>query len=295
MIKIKCLSGCPWIGQWLARSHCSSTVVLVLLGMTMPVLPALADQLPDERFALAAGGYKVFRYNSSALLTDRETGLGLGFSPEDVLGLESRQTIARLAGSWRFRPRHSLGLAWYRLSSTNSLGIDREIDWIDENGDPITIPVDARVGSRLDYEIVKLGYLWNFYQSDKVQLSAGAGLHVTDVSLELDAETTSTGRNARRGATLVPLPVVSFDVNYLVSPKFAWYLKADLFALSFDDWSGTYSDLLVGAEYRVWKPVGIGLALNSNSLRVVEETPDTRFAFENRISGLLLYLRWYFQ
>ena len=83
--------------------------------------------------------------------------------------------------------------------------------------------------------------------------------------------------------------------NRRQSPKFAWYLKADLFALSFDDWSGTYSDLLVGAEYRVWKPVGIGLALNSNSLRVVEETPDTRFAFENRISGLLLYLRWYFQ
>jgi hypothetical protein len=295
MIKIKCLSGYAWRVPALAKSRCSSTVVLVLLGMTMPFLSALADELPDERFALAAGGYKVFRYNSSALLTDRGTGLGLGFSPEDVLGLESRQTIARLAASWRFRPRHSIGLAWYRLSSTNSLAIDREIDWIDEDGNPITIPVDARVSSRLDYEIVKLNYLWRFYQSDKVQLSAGAGLHMTDVGLELDAETTSSGRSARRGSTSIPLPVVSFDVNYSISPKLAWYLKAELFALSFDDWSGTYSDLLVGAEYRAWKPVGIGLALNSNSLRVVEEAPDTRFAFENRISGLLLYLRWYFQ
>lgn len=140
---------------------------------------------------------------------------------------------------------------------------------------PITIPVDARVGSRLDYEIVKLSYLWRFYQSDKVQLSAGAGLHVTDVGLELDTETTSSDRSARRGSTSIPLPVVSLDVNYSISPKWAWYLKAELFALSFDDLSGTYSDLLVGAEYRAWKPVGIGLALNSNSLRVVEEKPDT--------------------
>lgn len=293
-MNIRWLSSCAWLVPVLARPHCSSIAALVLLGVTMPSLPALADEPPGERFALGAGGYKVFRYNSSALLTDRDTGLGLGFSPEDVLGLESRQTIARLAGSWRFRPRHSLALAWYRLSSTNSLAIDREIDWIDENGDPITIPIDARVGSRLDYEIVKLGYLWNFYESDKVQLSAGAGLHVTDVSLELNAETTSSGRAARRGSTSVPLPVVSFDVSYALSPKLAWYLKAELFALSFADLSGTYSDLLVGAEYRAWKPIGVGLALNSNSLRVVEEKPDTRFAFENRISGLLLYLRWYF-
>ena len=37
--------------------------------------------------------------------------------------------------------------------------------------------------------------------------------------------------------------------------------------------------------------LGIGAALSSNSLRILEEKPKTRFEFENRINGILLFIQ----
>lgn len=255
---------------------------------------AAEGDFSEDKFTLAVGAYDVFRYDSTALLTSRDFGVGLALSPEDLLGLDSRQTVLRLEGTWHIHPSHALTFSWYDINSSNSLSVERDFEWVDNDGNAITIPVGASVSSSLDYDIFKVGYLWNFYDSDKVRLSAGAGLHMTDITLTLNAETTVSDLNASRGKTTVPLPVVSFALNYHVTPRFGWYLKAEVFALSFDDWSGAYNDALLGVEYRLWKRLGIGAALSSNSLRILEEKPKTRFEFENRINGILLFLRGHF-
>ena len=262
--------------------------------LSSPAVFAAEKEFTDEKFTLAIGAYGVFRYDSNALLTSRDFGVGLAFSPEDLLGLDSRQTVLRLEGTWLFRPSHALTFSWYDISSSNSISVERDFEWVDQDGNTITIPIGASVGSRLDYNILKLGYSWSFYNSEKVRLSAGAGLHMTEITLGLNAETTSTGVNASSGKTTLPLPVVSFALNYQVTPRFSWYLKTEVFALSFDDWRGAYDDATVGVEYRVMEWLGIGVALNNNSLRVVEENPDTRFEFENRINGAMLFLRGHF-
>ena len=262
--------------------------------LSSPAVFAAEKEFTDEKFTLAIGAYGVFRYDSNALLTSRDFGVGLAFSPEDLLGLDSRQTVLRLEGTWLFRPSHALTFSWYDISSSSSISVERDFEWVDQDGNTITIPIGASVGSRLDYNILKLGYSWSFYNSEKVRLSAGAGLHMTEITLALNAETTSTGVNASSGKTTLPLPVVSFALNYQVTPRFSWYLKTEVFALSLDDWRGAYDDATVGVEYRVMEWLGIGVALNNNSLRVVEENPDTRFEFENRINGAMLFLRGHF-
>ena len=255
---------------------------------------AAEEDFGEDRFTLSVGAYDVFRYDSIALLTSSEFGAGLALSPEDVLGLNSEQTVLRVEGTWNIRPAHALTFSWFDITSTNSLSVDTEFSWVDREGNEITIPVGASVESKLSYDILKVGYLWRFYTSDKVQLSAGAGLHMTDVKLSVEAETTVSDLNATTGETSVPLPVVSFALGYTVTPRFGWYLRAEVFALSFDDWSGTYNDALLGAEYRLWKNLGVGAALSSNSLRVLEEKAETRFEFNNRISGVLFFLRGHF-
>lgn len=76
---------------------------------------AVENERGDEKFTLSVGAYEVFRYDSTALLTNRDVGVGLAFSPEDLLGLDSRQTVLRLEGQWRFRPAHALTLSWARF------------------------------------------------------------------------------------------------------------------------------------------------------------------------------------
>jgi len=255
---------------------------------------AHAEDVVPNKFRIALGGYAVPGYESAMSLVDADFGAGVSISPEDVLGLKTEQAVLRLDGRYRFTNKHSLTFSWYSISSDGNKSLEEEIDWVDGNGDPITIPIGANVDTNLDYDIYKLGYLWSFHHTDKVELSAGAGLHITRIAIGLTASTTSTGVDATDVSTSVPLPVLSFALTYKITPKFAWHLKSEFFALSFDDWQGTYTDGTAAMEYRAFKHVGLGVGLGSNALKVSETTDDYKFRYDNRITGLMLYVAGYF-
>ena len=255
---------------------------------------AQADDGVADKFKIALGGYTVPVYESSISLTDPDFGAGVSISPEDTLGLKTRQTVLRLDGQYRFNKEHSFTFSWYRISSDGNKSLEHQIDWIDENGNPITIPVGASVNTTLDYDIYKIGYLWSFYHNDKVEMAAGAGLHITRIAIGLDTKTTSSGVDSKNISTGLPLPVLSFGLIYKVTPEFAWYLKSEFFAIAFDNWEGSYTDSTAGIEYLAFKNVGLGIGFASNSLKVTEKTSDYKFTFDNRITGVLLYAAAYF-
>jgi len=272
---------------------------LITLLLTISTFIVMANQaraeepLPDK-FKIAIGGYAVGRYDSTMSLTESTLGAGASISPQDTLGLDLKQTVTRLDGYYRFTPKHALTYSWYNISSTGNKVVEQDFDWLDENGDPITIVAGAQANTVLDYDIYKIGYLWSFYHNDKVELAAGAGLHITSISVALDVETTLGPLEAKNIKSTIPLPVLSFGLTYHVTPKFMWYLKSEVFAISIDDWSGTYTDSTLAMEYRAWKNVGLGAGLGSNALKIIEEPGDYKFQYENRISGLNLYVAAYF-
>jgi hypothetical protein len=238
-----------------------------------------------DKFKISAGGYSVFKYDASMSLTSPSAGLGVAFSPEDSLGWKGEQTVLRLDGRYRFTDKHALAMSWYRISADGERSINRDIEWLSPSGDVITIPVGAGVKSSMEYDIVKLVYKWSFYHNEKVELSVGGGIHLTDIAVNLTASATNTGETASRAASLVPLPVVSFRLGYDVTPKLNWFLQTELFALSVDDWDGTYSDLQLGMEYRLLPKLGVGFGLGTNSLRLLEDTAKSRFNYDNRVTG----------
>ena len=256
--------------------------------------PAYAeDNLPDK-FKIVLGGYTLVRSDTTMSLTEPNTGAGISIDPRDTLGIETEKTVARLEGYYRFNEQHALTYSWYAISSDGTKTLADEINWVDENGDNITIPIGASVKASMDYDIFKLGYLWSFYHNDKIELSAGAGLHVTRVAIGIDTATTSSGIDAKKVSTTVPLPVLSFGLTYHVTPKYSWYLKSEAFYLEFEDWTGSYTDSMLGMEYRVWERLGLGVALASNALKVTEDTSDYEFTYGNRISGAFMYAAAYF-
>lgn len=255
---------------------------------------AYADEVILDKAKISLGAYALTRYDSSVSLTEPKTGTGVSVSPEDTLGLNTRQTVVRLDGYYRFNKQHGLTYSWYSINSDGNKNLDEQFEWVDDNGDTITIPVGAQVTSSLGYDIYKLGYLWSFHHTDKVELAVGAGLHWTRLDLQLLSDTTSSGLDAQDVSTSIPLPVMSFVMTYSVTPKFLWSLKTEFFAMSFDDWDGNYTDSTLGAEYRLHKNFGLGLGYGSNALKLSENTNKYKFNFENRISGLRVFVSAYF-
>jgi len=252
-----------------------------------------SDDEPDK-FRIALGGYFITSFDSIVSLQEPNLGAGISLSPEDTLGMDHRQTVIRLDGYYRFNKAHALSYSWYSLSSTGSKVADTQISWIDRNGDEITIPVGAQVDSVFDYDIFKVGYLYSFYHSEKVELVVGAGLHVTRLELGLTAETTSSGIDASDVDVTAPLPVISLGLKYNVTPKFSWHIKSEVFAISYDEYDGTYTDATLGMEYRAWTNIGLGIGLGSNALDLNQTTSDYKLKYSNRLTGIHAYLAAYF-
>ncbi len=261
-----------------------------MMGMARAEAPQL------DKFKISIGGFALPRYDSSISVTDPDLGAGVSIDPQDTLGVDIESSVLRIDGYYRFSPNHSLTYSWYNIDSDGGKTLERPLEWVDEDGNGIIIPLGAQVTSRLETDILKVGYLWSFHHSDKVELGIGAGLHITRLAISLDAAspTLPIPPSINQVDTTVPLPVVSFVLNYKVTPKLHWYLKSEAFALKFDNWTGHWRDSTLGLEYRAWKHVALGAGLSSNSLDLDEDDPTYKLKFDNSITGGLIYLAAYF-
>jgi len=152
-------------------------------------------------------------------------GVGINISPEDTLGLKTEQTVFRLDGHYRLNSQDAVTFSWYNINTESSKILTHDIEWADENNNKITIPIGVRTTSRFNYDVYRIGYLWSFYNTDKVELSAEAGLQITHIEVNLKSDTTSSGADAGDIKSTVPLPLLAFGLNYNVSPKLFWYLN----------------------------------------------------------------------
>ena len=270
------------------------TVFLVLCSLFAMTFQAYAEETTPDKFRFAFGGYALVRFDTTISLTAADSGLGASFNPVETLGMNVENQVLRIDGYYRFKPKHALTYSWYSINSDGNRTIDETFEWVDEDGNTITVPVGAQVVSNMGYDIYKLGYLWSFHHTDKVEMGVGAGLHITRLALGLDVDTTTGPISTEDVDTTVPLPVVSFVVNYKINPKWAWFIKTELFALKFDKWAGSYRDVTFGVEYRAWKNVALGAGISSNNLELEEDEEDYDLNYNQTIAGGLLYVATYF-
>lgn len=267
---------------------CSRMAALVASFVMLGSNPSMAQQ--DDKFEIAVGGYSVDRYESAVSLTETNLGAGISISPRDTLGLDGEQTVLRLDGLYRFNSKHAMTFSWFRINADASKTLVDDIEWVDENGDTVIIPTGTSISSSLGYDIYKLGYLWSFYRSDKVELAAGAGLHMAEVRVGLNVDSAIISSGLRTAKSNLPMPVLSFMLDYNITPKLDWFLRTQIFALDLGEWRGAYSDVELGMKYQLFDHIGLGVGVGSNGLGIVREYDDSRFEFENRVVGLHFFV-----
>lgn len=279
--------------QQLRRQLLSGPFILAATILLLSHQPCMADETGDN-LKISAGVFDIFRYDSTASLTEPNSGLGVSFTPEDTLGWSSEQAVTRLDGRFRFSGSHALSMTWYSMNTSGNRSIQEDLDWVDLNGDATVIPIGAGIRSQLQLDTFKLSYFWSFYHTDKVELSLGAGLHVTKIDVDLAAEITSTSVAARDASTTLPLPVLGVRMNYNITPKVSWYVRTEVFSVQFDDWDGAYTTAQFGMEYRAFEHVGFGIGIGSDALILTEDAKYSRFEFKNRLTGLHAFVSAYF-
>ncbi len=250
-----------------------------------------AENLPWEKVSLELGS---FLSSASGNVRLSAEGFGIGIDLEEVLGMDMTTTVFRTGAAWRFTDnrRHRAELSWFafRSDANTQLGQDIIIDGT-------VIPTGSTVNSSYDLDIYKVSYSYSFLQDDRMDIAAAVGIYVMPVGFTLSASGLVNTYVAE--SITAPLPVLGLRADFALTPK--WFLKTnfDLFYLEYQRFKGSIFDSKAAVEYKAFKNVGFGLAVENFGVHVEAEgedypTLDLVGEIEFSYIGAMLYAKIYF-
>ena len=274
--------------------------VFIVAGLLLFTTPAsgenpVSHDTPWEKLSFELG-YFIANVN-----TDLRIGAGLGITVdvEDLLGLDTTNSVFRAKASWRFTDnrRHRLDFQWFSFRRDGGRTILDDIKFEDDNGNVIVIPSGTHVDSFFDLDIYQAAYSYSFFQDDRMDLAASIGLYVMPINFGLKATGLVDVDESERFTA--PLPTLGIRGDFAITPR--WYFRSSLqlFYLEIDEFTGTILDANIAVEYRPWKNLGFGLGFDALNVTVDadgEDYPGIDFKGEVQFdyTGLLLYAKFYF-
>ena len=263
------------------------SVLIASIAVLFSALPAAAEQSADidDRFSLSLGMFFTDRGTTTRLNGDIPDS-GTDVDLEGSLGFDKSDTVFRIDGYYRFNEKHRIDFSAFDLSRNASKQIDEEFIW---NGE--TYPIDVMVKAELDLAVYKLAYTWSFMRRDNGYLGATAGLYVADIGTSISAE--SIGQASSDGTT-APLPVLGLRGQYDFSEKWSFRGSAEIFAIDYDDYSGSLYDIYAGVDYQFSEHVAVGVGINSVGLDVEVAKNNFDGNLDWRYDGGLLFFKFDF-
>ena len=257
--------------------------VVALMLLEMPAAMAQADD--DTKFSLSVGVFVADR--NSKTRVDGTAGMdGTEVDLEGDLGLNRSDSVFRIDGYYRFNRKHRLDFSAFDLSRTASKVIQKNIQWNDT-----LFPIDTTVNSDFDLAIYKIAYTWSFMRKDKGYLGFTAGLYIADFGTRLEAE--AIGEFESNGLT-APLPVIGLRGQYDFSEKLSFRASGEIFAIEYEDYSGSLYDIYAGLDYQFFKHVAIGIGVNSVKLNIGISKDKFNGDIDWRYDGGLVFFKFDF-
>ena len=263
-----------------------SLLLSAIALMFLEIPTAMAQEDDDTKFSISIGVFLTDR--DSTTRVDGTAGMDDG-TPVDLegdLGLHRSDSVFRIDGYYRFNQKHRLDFSAFDLSRTASKDIEKDIEWNDT-----LFPIDTTVNSNFDLAIYKLAYTWSFMRRDKGFLGLTAGLYIADFGMRLEAETIAALESESLTA---PLPVIGLRGQYDFTEKLSFRASAEIFALEYEEYSGSLYDIYAGLDYQFFKHVAIGIGINAVEINI--EISKDRFDgdLDWRYDGGMLFYKFDF-
>jgi hypothetical protein len=267
--------------------------------LLLPVGRLWAEEAPDiqpwEKFGLQAG-YFLAAVDSTVRLG---TGVGVDIDVEDLLDLDSTNSVFRVGALWRFSDnhRHRLDLSWFSLNRDNTRVIDQDITFENESSEIITIDAGAEIDAFFDLDIYELAYSYSFLQDDRIDLAGSIGLYVMPIDVGLSV----AGFIDEQGSAdfTAPLPVLGMRMDVLIAPRWFFRSGVQFFYLEYEKFTGAILQANAAVEYIPWDHMGIGMGFDTLNVSVEAEDEDwpgidLNGKVDFKYVGLQLYLKYFF-
>jgi hypothetical protein len=245
----------------------------------------------EDQFTFDLGTY--FMGSQTSIRADELDGIDLGtrFRIEDVFEMQD-ETVFRLEGAWRFKPRHALRLMYFDSSRSRTDTIDRNIEFGDEQ-----YPVGASVKLQYDFTVTELAYRYSLMTRDNFELGGSVGVHNIDFGLKLSATLSApVGQGSysaeESASTNAPLPVFGLNMTWHLAKDVYLLAHAQYFQIEYGDLDGRLMDYQASVLWQFSEHFGVGAAYNSFMLEVGANDADSfRGELDWEYSGPQLFLR----
>lgn len=264
-----------------------------LFAVACPVAAAAGfNDVPelDDRVVLHLGAH------FAEFKTDAAVGagdvIGTMLRLEDLLEMESEQTVVRFDGHYRFNSRHGLDVGFWTLDREGLAEVDEEIEF-----DGTTYALGAEIASTFDVSWFRLGWRYTMLKTERGEAGVSAGLSVYDFSASLDGQAVvsdgmggSTFEQARAEEdVLAPAPTVGMFVSYAMTPRLLFRARADLLNVEFGDLEARLLDMSLMVDWYFTRRVGVSVGAASTELGF-KDTGDDPYSVDYRHSGFIVAL-----
>jgi len=250
---------------------------------------------PWEKYSITIGGF-ISTVNTSIRFG---SGLGIDIDAEELLDVDSSNTVFRVGGLWRFTDtkRHRLDLSWFAYHRDGSSTVGNTLEIEDPDGNIIIILPGTDVDSLLNIDIFQLAYSYSFLLDDRIDLAAIFGLFIMPIDIELEVSGLGGGEGILNFTA--PLPSFGLRMDLALAPKWFFRSGAQIFYLEYQEFKGSLLTMHGAVEYKPWDRIGLGLGIDSFTVKLEAEDEDYPYMdFRGNVEfnyvGLQLYARIFF-
>ena len=261
---------------------------MIFTFLLVPLLPSstqasgqIAGQ-EDARFKFLAG-WQLTRLDSSLLVTSQTNPGAIYIDLENDLGMDSENRGLKLGGQYRLTDRQRIEFKFFDLKRKASKTLEREI----EIGDEIW-EIGATLASESETQVTEINYQYSFIRDDTLEIAILGGFYWLDFFGSYEGENNNNQYVTEKTSFQGPLPAFGLDLSFSLGSSWTLLYRSQVFAITFNQYSGRLNNHTLAAEYAIWNNFGVGLSINHFNIRAeVDDDAIGQIGIENR--GLMIY------
>ncbi len=260
----------------------------LVLASTLMAIPALAEPVSVGGTSAyvegtSAGGYINDKYQfsfgtyvvgSNLKSTFDGTAVGSGDRVDFARTFDMNKdfTRFRLDGLWRITPKHHLRFVYFQNNITRTKTLEKDLAWGD-----YTFQANAEVSAETKFGVYELSYEYAFIRKPTLEVAAGAGIHMTNMSIKLSGNATFTDADgtvhpadlSTSNSNLpAPFPVIGARATWAVTPNIFIEPEVQWFAFKYDAYNGNWWDARLAAKWMFTRHWGVGLGYDAFHVNV---------------------------
>jgi hypothetical protein len=211
----------------------------------------------EETLKLNLGG--ILSSNNATLRLDGQTR-GTEFNLEEVTGLNREVSSLYFAATWRFAPRHRVGVQFFETQRVATKTIDRTLV-IEDN----VFPINTTLRTEHDASYFIVNYQYSFVRNEKLEFAGLLGLYGARERHRFSATAPVVDVSS---STTAPLPVLGLGLDWFVTPRWTVSLYGEGLQVKIGGVEGGIYHSGISTDYMLTRNFGLGLGYNVTGITV---------------------------